>query len=82
MNIKCVTAKYDPKVNAVREYTAKEFDRLEWKEAEYWLNEMELKRIPAYFYMDGMQNHDAFLNFFCPKNSFMKKEYRKIIDLK
>ena len=79
-SIKCVTAKYDAKENAVRENRVKEFDRLEWNKAEKWLTEMTKKKVPAYFYMDGMQNHDAFLFFFCPENSYMKKEYKKVID--
>lgn len=79
-SIKCATAKYDPDVNAVREDIVKEFDRLEWKKAEQWLDKMEQKKIPAYFYMDGMQDHDAFLDFFHPTNSYYWKEYKKVID--
>jgi hypothetical protein len=53
--IKCVVVKYDPKVNAVREDCVKMFNRLNWKKAEAWLNKMEQQKIPAYFYMNGMQ---------------------------
>lgn len=79
-SIRCVIVKYDPKVNAVREDRVQSFDRLEWEKAEAWLNEMEQQKVPAYFYMGGMQNHDAFLTFFHPVNNYYWKEYKKVID--
>jgi len=75
MKVHCVTAKYDLQVNAVREQRVKTVDNIE--EAEEWINGINE---PAMFYIDGMQNYDAYFTFGSLYNSAYWEEYKKVID--
>lgn len=75
MNIILVTAKFIPSKNAVAEYRKNMVHSID--DAERWLNNINK---PAMFYIDGMQNHDRFLDLCCVFNKLYWKEYKKIID--
>ena len=75
MNIHCVIAEYVPHINATKETRVKTVHSIE--EAEQWL---ESTKDPAMTYIDGMQNHDAFLTLCCSFNAAYWKEHKKEID--
>ena len=75
MNIHCVIAEYVPNVNATKETRVKTVHSV--NEAEIWINKQSK---PAMTYIDGMQNHDAFMSMCCMHNSKYWKEHRKEID--
>ena len=75
MNVNCVVAKYDSENNAVAEHLKKTFHNIE--DAESWLKN---ENKPAMIYIDGMQNHDAFLDLCCSYNSQYWLEYKKVKD--
>ena len=70
-----VRAKFDPDHNAVRENVIRRTDNM--KEAESWLN---MESGPAMIFIDGMQNHDRFLDMFCVFNKKYWEEYKKVKD--
>jgi len=70
-----VTCQYDSKKNAVKE--TRVGTTYSTEEAEDWLNSTTK---PAYIYVDGMQDHDAFLKLFFARNDSYTKEYEKVID--
>ncbi len=75
MKIHLIIVQYNKVKNAVSEHRIKTVHSIE--EAEIWLNNIFK---PAMFYIDGMQNHDRFLDLCCLYNSEYWIEYKKIID--
>jgi len=75
MKINCVIAQYHKDQNAVAEYRVKTLHDIE--SAEDWLNKTNK---PAMFYIDGMQNHDRYLDLCCLYNSKYWAEYKKVVD--
>ena len=75
MKINLVTAKYNPKHNAVEEIRTGTTNSI--KEAVKWLNK-QIK--PAMFYIDGLQNTDHWFTFGYVNNTQYFSEYKKVID--
>jgi len=75
LNINLVIAEFNETQNAVKEFRVKTVHSIE--KAEKWLAN---KSKPAMFYLDGMQNHDRFLDLCCCYNSKYWAEYKKVID--
>jgi len=75
MEVILVIAEFNKNENAVSEKrinTVDSYDR-----ACNWLNN---ETRPAMFFIDGMQNHDRFLDLCCSYNPEYWKEYKKVID--
>lgn len=72
LTINCVVAEYMPKQNATKETKVKTVHSIE--EAEAWINSINK---PAMTYIDGMQDHDRFMDLCCLYNKKYWSEHRK-----
>ena len=79
-SIKLVTAKYNPKENAVREDCVGEFEVNKMEQAKEWLKTQTQFQTPAMFYINGTQDLDCFLTFMSAYNNYYWKEYKKVKD--